>query len=77
MRGSASLKSVLPALVPKLSYTDLTIGDGETAAMMYLSCLRDAIPQEEKSEIYRHLKKYCAQDTLAEVKLIEILYAQL
>jgi hypothetical protein len=73
MRGSASLKNVLPALVPELSYGNLTIGDGETAAMMYLSCLRDAIPEEEKAEIYKHLRKYCAQDTLAEVKLIEVL----
>jgi hypothetical protein len=74
MRGSASLKSVLPALVPELTYSALTIGDGATAAMMYLSCLRDAIPKEEQEKIYRHLRKYCAQDTLAEAKLIEILY---
>jgi hypothetical protein len=33
MEGSASIKKVLPALYPELSYDDLEIGDGMTASV--------------------------------------------
>ena len=36
MRGSYSIKSVLPALAPELSYNDLNINDGGTASSIYL-----------------------------------------
>jgi len=74
MMGSASLKSVLPAFVPDLNYDDLTIADGETASAMYLNCLRDSVPDSEKAVIYKNLRKYCALDTLAEVRLLDVLY---
>ena len=77
MNGSASLKSVLPAFVPDLNYDDLAIGDGETASLMYLKCIKDAVSEKEKESIYGDLKVYCAQDTLAEVKLLEVLYRSL
>ena len=34
--GSYSIKSVLPAVVPDLSYDDLEIGDGAVAAREYV-----------------------------------------
>ena len=74
MQGSASLKSVLPAFVPELSYNELEIGDGGTASLMYLSCIKDSVPATEKEKIYDNLKAYCCLDTLAEVRLIEVLY---
>ena len=74
MLGSASIKSVLPAFVPELSYEELEIGDGGTASLMYLSCIKDSVPAEEKEKIYDDLKAYCCMDTLAEVRLIEVLY---
>ena len=75
MKGSASLKSVLPAFVPQLTYDGLNIQDGETASIRYLRCIKNMIPEDEKEKIFDDLRKYCAQDTLAEVKLLEILYA--
>ena len=74
MMGSASIKSVLPAFVPDLSYDNLEIGDGGTASLMYLSCINNSIPIAEKEKVYDNLKAYCCLDTLAEVRLIEVLY---
>ena len=74
MRGSASLKDVLPAFVPELSYENLAIGDGGTASLMYLNCLKGGVPEEIKVKILKDLKDYCFQDTLAEVKLLDVLY---
>jgi len=74
MRGSASLKSVLPAFVPDMSYDDLEINDGGMASQMYLTCLKGNLAEDQKGAIFDALRKYCCQDTLAEVRLLEILF---
>lgn len=74
MMGSASLKSVLPAFVPDLRYDDLEIADGDTASMMYLSCVKNVTSGADKEKIYKSLRKYCEMDTLAEVRLLDVLY---
>lgn len=74
MMGSASLKSVLPAFAPDFSYEDLEISDGNTASMMYLSCVKSVASDADKENIYRSLRKYCKMDTLAEVRLLDVLY---
>lgn len=74
MQGSASLKAVLPAFVPDLSYDDLVIGDGGTASNKYLCCAKGVADDDTRHAIYTDLKAYCYQDTLAEVRLLEKLY---
>jgi hypothetical protein len=74
MKGSATLKSVLPAFAPELSYSGLSIQDGEMASIYYTRCIRNQLPEVEKDRIFSDLKEYCRMDTLAEVKLLEILY---
>jgi hypothetical protein len=74
MKGSASLKSVLPAFVPDMTYDGLGIQDGEMASIRYLSCIKDLVSDTEKRKIFKDLIKYCSQDTLAEVKLLDVLY---
>ena len=32
------------------------------------------VPEEEKDQIFEDLRQYCKLDTLAEVKLVEVLY---
>jgi hypothetical protein len=66
---------VLPAFVPGFSYDDLAIGDGETASLMYMNCIRDQVTAQEKEKVFADLKTYCGMDTLAEVKLLEVLYS--
>ena len=71
-RGSFSLKSVLPVLVPGLGYDDLPIADGQTAAVRYAGALAHPDP-EERQRTFADLRAYCARDTLAMVRLREAL----
>jgi predicted RecB family nuclease len=69
MKGRYSIKSVLPALVPELSYRSLTIRDGY-AAMNAYEQLRHEHNAGTREEIIRNLKEYCRMDTLAMVKIL-------
>lgn len=74
MAGSASIKSVLPAFCPDMNYNDLEITDGATASLRYLQCIKGIVNEKEKKRIFEELKKYCGLDTLAEVRLLSVLY---
>jgi len=67
--GSFSLKYVLPALVPEMSYDKLTIQDGMQASLDYLRMIDSTTPEDEKARIRSDLLTYCGQDTLAMVKI--------
>ena len=70
MEGSYSIKKVLPALCPELSYDDLPlIHNGGQASDAFMS-LKDKT-QEEREEIRYGLLKYCELDTLAMVRIWE------
>ena len=75
--GSYSIKSVLPALVPKLSYEDLEVQDGNMASVEYLRMIDRETSQEEKAKIRQGLIKYCEQDTLGMVEIFRVLKAKL
>jgi len=72
MEGSASIKKVLPAICPELSYSDLEIGDGMTASNSFLE-LYSCDDTEIISTTRENLLKYCHLDTLAMVKVFEVL----
>ncbi len=67
-RGSFSIKKVLPAVVPEMSYEDLEISEGGMASISYEQALRSD-DWVERENIFRALREYCAQDTLAMVEL--------
>jgi len=67
--GSFSLKYVLPALVPEMSYENLSIQDGMQASIEYLRMIDPATPEDEKARIGSDLLTYCGQDTEAMVKI--------
>jgi hypothetical protein len=69
--GSFSLKSVLPALRPEMSYESLSIREGNQAALEYARMIDPATPTREKNKIREALLIYCGQDTLAMVKIRE------
>lgn len=71
--GSASIKKVLPALVPELSYEDLEIGEGGTASLLWQQTALGQITGADADKIHKNLKIYCGQDTLAMVKIYEFL----
>ncbi|MDH3413883.1 MAG: DUF2779 domain-containing protein, partial [Gammaproteobacteria bacterium] len=67
-RGSFSIKKVLPAVVPEMSYDDLEISEGGMASISYEQALRSD-DWVEREHIFRALREYCAQDTRAMVAL--------
>lgn len=68
-RGSFSLKSVLPALVPEMSYDDLEIKEGSLASVEYLKMRDPSTTPANKQAIKDNLLTYCGHDTLAMVKI--------
>jgi hypothetical protein len=72
-RGSYSIKQVLPALVPDLSYQELVIRDGDTAITRFARMARGEIPAADISLTRLQLLHYCKLDTLSMVRLHETL----
>ena len=70
-QGSFSLKFVLPALLPHLSYNNLIIKEGNQASLEYLRMIDPATAPAEKKKIRKNLLAYCGHDTLAMVKIRE------
>src|SRR5439155_14643177 len=71
--GSFSLKSVLPALVPDMTYEGMEVADGTDAGLAWESLIRGTGDQAERERLRNFLLDYCRQDTLALVKLLETL----
>ncbi len=76
--GSYSLKSVLPALVPEMTYDGMEVADGQDcrAGLGIADCAADWI-ESERDRIRKALLDYCGQDTLGMVALLEKLQAVL
>jgi len=70
MKGSYSIKAVLPALVPELSYDKLEINEGGLASIAYES-LQTETDLMFIAEIKEQLLEYCKLDTWAMVKILE------
>jgi hypothetical protein len=67
-KGSYSIKSVLPVLVPELSYESLDIRNGAMAMASWY----DFVFKDEKDErVIDDLLKYCKLDTLAMIRVFE------
>ena len=64
-KGSTSIKKVLPALCPELSYDRLEINNGQLAFVQYLKMLEPQTSIKEKQKIKNNLEAYCALDTFA------------
>lgn len=69
--GRFSLKKVLPALIPDMTYAGLAVANGGDAQLAYHSLLSGKLPPAEAEQLREDLKVYCGQDTLAMVKIIE------
>jgi len=68
--GSFSIKSVLPALVPEMTYEGMEVGGGMEAGAAFLRMISTE-DLTEKKRLEKALRDYCGQDTLAMVKLRE------
>jgi len=71
--GSASIKKVLPVLVPDLGYKDLEIQYGGMAQRAWMKRYLDGDDSGNEEELLKSLEAYCALDTLAMVRIYEVL----
>ncbi|MFA5031581.1 MAG: DUF2779 domain-containing protein [bacterium] len=74
-KGSASIKSVLPALTNK-SYSEMEISNGGTAFLKYFyitygSLVGRKTTPEEIQQVRNALEKYCALDTEAMILIVQ------
>jgi CRISPR/Cas system-associated exonuclease Cas4 (RecB family) len=73
MRGSFSIKKVLPAIAPDLNYDELDeVKEGTGAQVAYLEAALDPeTTHERKADLDKKLRIYCRQDTWA---MVEVAY---
>jgi len=62
MKGSNSIKSVLPAIDPSYSYKDLEITNGTDASSIYLSMIKNEFTGDYELT-RKNLLKYCKRDS--------------
>lgn len=74
--GRSSIKHVLPAWCPDLSYDGMSVADGQTASARYLRIVKGLADGEEREAILRELTEYCALDSYAMVRLLDELMRQ-
>lgn len=71
MRGSWSLKSVLPTIAPELGYADLEVADGGMAQAAFLEMRDPETSSKRRAQLREALWRYCERDTLALVRITE------
>jgi hypothetical protein len=74
-RGKTSIKWVLPALVPRLSYKGMAIQEGATASETWNAIVTGELEPEEAEEARKNLLAYCGLDSLAMVEIWRALLA--
>lgn len=67
-KGSNSLKSVLPVLVPSMDYASLAVSEGTEARVAWNTMIRLG-DRPEKNKLRKDLLAYCGQDTLGMVEI--------
>jgi len=72
-KGSASIKRVLPVIVPELTYKALGIQKGDQAIERWEKMIDPQTSQKEKDQIAADLLAYCKLDTFAMVAIYKFL----
>ncbi|MDG1950739.1 MAG: DUF2779 domain-containing protein [bacterium] len=72
-KGSASIKRVLPVIVPELTYKALGIQKGDQAVERWERLIGEKTPHKEKEQIAKDLLEYCKLDTFAMVEIYRFL----
>jgi predicted RecB family nuclease len=69
--GSFSLKAVLPALVPEMTYEGMEVPNGQAAGQAWEAMISGNSSEADRRAKRKALLAYCGQDTLALVKLLD------
>jgi len=72
-RGSASLKKVMPVLVPELSYDKLAIHKGDEASASWPVITDPATPEAQRKKLIADEIEYCRLDVYAMVRILAVL----
>lgn len=71
MKGSWSIKAVLPTVAPHLNYSQLEdVQNGTLAQMAYINIIDPNTPDEMRARKIRNLLEYCKLDTQAMVEVV-------
>jgi len=71
MKGSWSIKSVLPTIAPELDYNNLEeVQEGMALQLAYMEAIDQATTENRRSDLAKRMLAYCNMDTLALVKLV-------
>ncbi|MES2155424.1 MAG: DUF2779 domain-containing protein [bacterium] len=70
-KGRWSIKAVLPTLFPDTTYEGLAIQNGAAAMRAYARLMEPDVTPEERAKIMADLRAYCAQDTMAMVRILD------
>jgi hypothetical protein len=71
-KGSYSIKDVLPAMIPELSYQSLDINEGEQASVTWWSIMFGQLDDAKKAHLADSLRRYCEMDSLAMAELFKV-----
>lgn len=71
--GRASIKNVLPVIVPTLSYKKLGIQEGASAQRLWTNAVLRDKSDINKDKLFYDLVEYCKMDTLAMVEVWRVL----
>ena len=71
MKGSWSIKAILPTIAPELDYDNLQeVNDGSQAQLAYLEMIHPETPADRKKALEEELLIYCGRDSMAMVKIV-------
>jgi hypothetical protein len=69
MRGSWSIKAVLPTIAPDLAYDNLEVANGGMAQEAFAEIMQPETLPERRQQLHNALLLYCERDTLAMVRI--------
>ena len=69
MRGSWSIKAVLPTIAPDLAYDNLEVANGGMAQEAFAEILQAETLLERRQQLHDALLLYCERDTIAMVRI--------
>jgi predicted RecB family nuclease len=73
--GSYSLKAVLPALLPEMTYDGMAVANGTDAGIAFARMIDHSVSLDERASLRQALLRNCEQDTLALVRILERMYS--
>ena len=71
--GRTSIKKILPAIAPEMTYDNLEIGEGASAGAEFAFIAMGLYDKEKAAATKAHLLEYCAKDSLALAKIHDFL----